>query len=157
MKTVYIETTIPSYYFETRTAEYAQAWRGLTRKWWDEYRSRYQLVTSSLVLLELAEAPAERRRQALALLQDVPVLPRTPEVLSITKHYIASKVMPGSALGDAGHLAVASFHGIDFLLTWNCVHLANANKSRHIQVENNRLGLSVPILTTPALLVPEDS
>lgn len=64
--------------------------------------------------------------------------------------------MPSGAGGDAGHLAFASMHGVDFLLTWNCAHLANANKTKHLSVLNGRLGLSVPILTTPLTLIPED-
>lgn len=64
--------------------------------------------------------------------------------------------MPGDALGDAAHLALASVHAVDYLLTWNCKHLANANKTQHLRVLNARLGLHVPILTTPLTLVPED-
>jgi hypothetical protein len=63
--------------------------------------------------------------------------------------------MPADARGDAAHLAMASLHGIDFLLTWNCKHLANANKTGHIRVINQRLGLHVPVLSTPMTLVPE--
>jgi hypothetical protein len=59
-------------------------------------------------------------------------------------------------LGDAYHLAVASYYGMHFLLTWNCRHLANANKVRHLQVVNNELGLTVPIVTTPDLLLTEN-
>lgn len=157
MKTVYIETSIPSYYFETRTQRHAQVWRGVTRQWWDQYRTSYRLFTSPFVIAELSKAPVEKARLAISLLADIPHLPTPPEIETITNHYIASKVMPADALGDAGHLAISSYHGIDFLLTWNCTHLANANKFRHIEVENRRLGLSIPMLTTPELLIPEVS
>ncbi|MFG0285997.1 MAG: hypothetical protein ACF8R7_16390 [Phycisphaerales bacterium JB039] len=63
--------------------------------------------------------------------------------------------MPADAAGDAGHLALASLHGIDFLLTWNCRHLANANKMRHMAVLNGRLGLQTPVITTPFNLAAE--
>lgn len=70
--------------------------------------------------------------------------------------YIRRKLMPTGAVGDAAHLAMASVHAIDFVLTWNCKHLANANKFRHIRTVNEQLGLAVPILTTPLALVAED-
>ena len=54
------------------------------------------------------------------------------------------------------HLAIASMHSVDFLLTWNCRHLANANKVQHVAVLNGRLGLHVPVITTPMLLMPEE-
>jgi hypothetical protein len=65
--------------------------------------------------------------------------------------------MPRDARGDAAHLAMASLHGVDFLLTWNCRHLANANKADHLRVINTRLRLTVPVLTTPMTLMPEDA
>ena len=71
------------------------------------------------------------------------------------KMWVKLRVMPRDAQGDAAHLAFASFYKMDFLLTWNCAHLANANKARHISVVNGRLGLFVPVLTTPELLIPE--
>lgn len=63
--------------------------------------------------------------------------------------------MPTEAAGDAYHLAMASLHRMDFLLTWNCRHLANANKQRHLALLNGRLGLPMPIITTPLTLIPE--
>ncbi len=63
--------------------------------------------------------------------------------------------MPDDSAGDAGHLAMASMHSVEFILTWNCRHLANANKQQHIHVVNNRLGLGTPRITTPFELIPE--
>ncbi len=79
----------------------------------------------------------------------------TPAVLEIVEVYVAHKLMPRDRSGDALHLALASHHGCDILLTWNCVHLANANKARHIQRVNSLLGLPVPVLTTPLQLMEE--
>lgn len=70
--------------------------------------------------------------------------------------YVRNRLMPAEAGGDAFHLAMASVHAIDFLLTWNCRHLANANKMEHLRVINTRMGLSVPIVTTPLNLKSED-
>jgi len=64
--------------------------------------------------------------------------------------------MPGSDLGDAFHLAIASVNEVDYLLTWNCRHLANPNKTRRIAEMNRRLGLMTPIIVTPAMLFWEE-
>jgi predicted nucleic acid-binding protein len=76
------------------------------------------------------------------------VLPITDEIVEIAQIYIDKLVMP-KAPGDALHLAIASYHKVDALLTWNCRHLANANKLNHIRRVNFEIGLSTPILTTP--------
>ena len=65
--------------------------------------------------------------------------------------------MPRDAGGDALHLALASYYGLDVLLTWNCRHLANPNKFGHIESVNTELGLSVPLLTTPLNCLSEDN
>ena len=77
------------------------------------------------------------------------VLPITEEVIRIAQVYIDRRVMPRDPEGDALHLALASYHKADFLLTWNCKHLANASKFHHIRMVNFELGLATPILATP--------
>jgi hypothetical protein len=89
----------------------------------------------------------------LALVEGLELLPIGPEVAEIVQAYIQHQVMPKDPLGDALHLAVASYHKCDFLLTWNCKHLANANKFNHIRRINTVLGLFSPILLTPLELL----
>ena len=156
MASVYVETTVPSYYFETRSSAQVAAWRTVTRTWWDEHRKLYNLFTSRFVLLELQRAPVTKRRSALGLMRDVVALEETPSVRDVAEYYIEHRLMPVEAAGDAYHLAIASVHQIDFLLTWNCRHLANANKDQHIRVLNARLGLHVPVVTTPMTLMPTE-
>ncbi|MCK4342902.1 MAG: type II toxin-antitoxin system VapC family toxin [Phycisphaerae bacterium] len=153
---VYIETTIPSYYHETRRSALVQAWRTITRRWWDEYRHGYLLYTSRLVLAELQQAPQTKARAALALLENVVILDEPKELKAVADYYVEQRAMPAGASGDAFHLALASLQKMDFLLTWNCQHLANANKVRHLTVLNGRLGLAMPVITTPLNLIPED-
>ena len=83
------------------------------------------------------------------LLESAELLPITEEVEEIAQIYIDKMVMPKDPQGDALHLAIASFHRADVLLTWNCVHLANANKYDRIRLLNFEIGLPAPILTTP--------
>jgi hypothetical protein len=83
------------------------------------------------------------------------VVPIEPAVTEIVAAYMRHKLMPADPTGDALHLALASLHKCDFLLTWNCTHLANANKFGHIRRLNTMLGLYVPTLTTPLELLGE--
>jgi hypothetical protein len=146
---VYIETSIPSFYFEVRTEPEMVAQRNWTREWWDKQRDHYQLVTSLAVIEELEGGDYPNKDQVLALVADIPMLKIPMEVLEIVETYINRHLMPTHPKGDALHLAIASFHSCDFLLTWNCNHLANANKFAHIRRINTLLGLFVPTLTTP--------
>jgi len=152
---VYIETTIPSFYVETRQEPDMVARRQWTRQWWDFHRTFYDVVTSEAVLDELGQGDYPNRDEALAIVQSIPLLSIEPEIVEIIQAYIRHQVMPRDPIGDALHLAVASYHKCDFLLTWNCNHLANANKFRHIQRINTLLGLYIPALVTPLELLGE--
>jgi predicted nucleic acid-binding protein len=153
MDRVYIETTIPSAYSDKRTEPEMVARRIWTREWWDKHRHAYELVTSAAVLQELARGAPERIQERLALLADVEVLAAEPAALDIAEVYVDRHVMPRGVGGDALHLALASFHKCDILLTWNCQHLANYRKFDHIRRVNTLLGLHVPLLLTPLELL----
>ena len=146
---VYIETTIPSFYFEARTSPDMAARRLWTRHWWSKAGQAYDLVTSSAVIEELSRGAYPSKEQALALVDALPRLEVEPAVIEIVQVYIEHSVMPRDPLGDALHLALASYNRCDFLLTWNCQHLANANKFGHIYRVNTLLHLPVPALVTP--------
>ena len=150
---VYVETTIPSFYHETRTAPDILARRRWTRQWWSGAPERYELVTSSPVLDELAGGPRERIAERLTLVRELPLLAIEPGIGEILQAYLRHKLMPADPAGDALHLALASYHKCDFLVTWNCRNLANANKFEHIRRINTMLGLFVPILATPLELL----
>jgi hypothetical protein len=153
---VYIETTIPSFYHSTRTGTASLARRDWTRRWWDSAEDVYERVTSDAVLEELRDGEYPTRAAALDLVQDLPLLEITPAVAEIVDAYFRHRLMPVDPTGDALHLALASYHRCDFLLTWNCRHLANANKFGHIRRVNSLLGLFVPVLITPLELLGDD-
>ncbi len=115
---VYVETTVPSFYHEVRTAPDIVARREWTRQWWDNATERYELVTSPAVLDELAGGLPERGAKRLALVRDLPVPPVEPAIAEIVQAYIRHKVMPADPAGDALHLALASHHKCDFLVKW---------------------------------------
>jgi predicted nucleic acid-binding protein len=152
-KRVYIETSIPSFYVETRPEPEMVARRRWTREWWDTRRHAYEVVTGLSVIEELEGGDYPSKADALRLIERVPLLPVPPAVDSIVETYIAHHLMPSDPRGDALHLALASYHNCHFLLTWNCQHLANANKFDHIRFVNSELGLFCPILTTPVELL----
>lgn len=150
---VYVETSIPSFYHELRTAPAVVARRDWTRQWWDDAPAKYELLTSPAVINELSAGLPERSELRLSLIRDLPLLPIEPAITNIAATYVQQKVMPADPTGDALHLAIASFHKCDFLVTWNCAHIANANKFGHIRQINTLLGLFVPALVTPLELL----
>lgn len=152
---VYVETTIPSFYHTTRSGAADLARRQWTRLWWQHALSRYELVTSDAVLDELREGDYPSREPALALVAGLPVLDVTEAVAEIVIAYVRHRLMPADPAGDALHLALASHHKCDFLVTWNCQHLANANKFGHLRRVNTLLGIYVPVLATPLELLGE--
>lgn len=151
---VYVETSIVSFYHETRTEPDMIARRDWTRQFWDN-SDDYELVTSVAVLDELDKGNFPSRSEVIALAASLPVLQLESGIGEIVDTYISKKVMPADPRGDALHLALASFHECEFLLTWNCKHLANANKFGHIRLVNVMLGLMVPLLVTPLELLGE--
>ena len=152
---VYIETTIPSFYHEVRTEPDIVARRAWTREWWDDHRNDYELFTSDAVIDELERGDFPNKDEALSLVKDLPTLEINQPVIDAVSAYISHHLMPADPTGDALHLAIASSHKIDFILTWNCRHLANANKFAHIRRVNGILGLFVPSLITPLELLGE--
>jgi hypothetical protein len=150
---VYIETSIPSFYHEVRTEPEMIARRQWTQEWWDNVREDYLLVTSVAVLDELNRGTFPNQDKALDLISKLPLVAIEEGIQEIVQAYILHTVMPADPAGDALHLALASYHKCDFLLTWNCKHLANANKFGHIRRVNVMLGLYVPLLVTPLELI----
>jgi transposase-like protein len=150
---VYIETSIPSFYFEVRTEPEMVARREWTRMWWSQCRDNYGVVSSEAVLVELAGGNFPSQSEALELVSQMPLLAIEEPIVEIVEAYIKHKLMPSDPLGDALHLAITSYHRCDFLLTWNCKHIANANKFAHIRRVNAILGIYSPALVTPLELL----
>ncbi|MCY4403061.1 MAG: type II toxin-antitoxin system VapC family toxin [Candidatus Poribacteria bacterium] len=148
-KRIYIETTIPSSYYTLRTDEESIVRQKLTRQWWDDYAELFILTSSTAVIEEIEEGRKQITLDRLALLNDIEIFEPTVEIVQIAQVYIERLIMPHEPKGDALHLAIATFHQVDAMLTWNCAHLANPNKFVLIARINQELGLSTPALTTP--------
>ena len=158
MARIYVETSIASFYYEIRSEPDMIARRDWTRRWFDAARSGPdELVTSPATLAELQNGEYSSENDALVLFATLPLLSLDKAVIEIVDAYIARKLMPKDPEGDALHLAVASYHRCDFLVTWNCQHLANANKFGHIERVNGILGIGNPRLVTPLELLGENT
>jgi hypothetical protein len=150
--TVYVETTIPSYYQDGRPELLHEINR--TRQWWDAERETYECFTSLVVLDELSEGDYPGKERCLRLLDAVPLLELTEQVEEIAAIYQSRRVMPAPPIRDALHVAFATCYKLDFLITWNCRHLANANKFAHLRAVNAELGFATPEIVTPYQLQP---
>jgi len=151
---VYLDTTIFSYFFDERKS--IKTYTDVTREWWETQRTNYNLYVSIETLAELGEGNYPYKEKAERLAETIELLPRIDEIESIAEIYMENFVMPKDIAGDAVHLAYASVYKVDFLLTWNCKHLANANKKRHIRQVNTKLGLFIPEIITPLELFEEE-
>ena len=152
-KTVYLDTTIPSYLFDERDS--MRTYIDITRKWWRDERQHFELWISEETIAELSTGNYPNKTQILDLVSEISVLPTDKSLVDIVKTYISNYLMPQTLTGDAVHLAYASYYKMDFLLTWNCNHLANANKKQHIRIINSRMNLFTPEIATPLELFTE--
>jgi predicted nucleic acid-binding protein len=152
-RSIYLDTTIPSYLFDER--EELKTFVKVTQQWWTEERQQFDLYLSEETMVELNNGDYPNKSKVLESVSGIKVLAANQRVAEIVKTYVEHYLMPKNVEGDAIHLAYASFYRLDFLLTWNCNHLANANKKRHIQVINSRLELHVSEIVTLLQLFKE--
>ena len=129
---VYVETSIPSFYYEVRTDADMVARRQWTRRWWAGAQDETELVTSAAVLEELEAGDYPSRGASLDLMATLPPLAVDVPVRDIVETYVSHHVMPKDRKGDALHLALASFHRCDFLVTWNCQQVRPYSPGEHV-------------------------
>ena len=124
-----------------------------THDWWDTRRNDFACSVSQVVIDEASAGDAAEIQKRLDVIRDLPVLEVTKSAESLAQAIIASGVIPPRAVRDAAHIAVAAVHGIDYLLTWNCRHLANAQITRKIREVCERLSEHMPVICTPEELM----
>jgi predicted nucleic acid-binding protein len=155
METVYIETSIASFYHETRRNAESLARKHWTRHWWSVRRQHFVCHTSIATIDELERGNHPMKADKLSVVAELNLLEINHDIREIAKVYISNYLMPAEIIGDALHVAIASYHKMDYLLTWNCNHLANANKKKHLRRINERLHLNTPEIITPLELMGE--
>ena len=155
-KTVYVETSVISYLAAKPSRNIlAAAWQQTTREWWDKRRTHFQLFTSALVIAEAAEGDSEAARRRLEKLRGIPDLEVTDAAAILAKRLVGGGALPGEALDDAMHIAVAAVHGVDYLLTWNYRHLDNAERKPLVRSVCAAAGYECPEICTPQELMGE--
>ncbi|HSB05557.1 MAG TPA: type II toxin-antitoxin system VapC family toxin [Thermodesulfobacteriota bacterium] len=151
---LYLESTIISYLaaYPSRDLIVA-AHQQITHEWWDQVRPKFNNYISQAVLDEISigDPDAASRRRALAA--GLPILALTEEVELLAEEYVSKLGLPRGAQLDAVHLACAVFYEVDYLLTWNCAHLANGLVIKRLQRVNAALGRSTPVIATPEELL----
>lgn len=154
MESVYIETTIVSYLVaRPAVGTLAHQWQVWTEDWWRLRRSRFECVVSAEVLREAAEGDPEASRRRLQALSHLTVVRRTPAVDELASALLVAGPLPAKAKADAAHLAVASVYRLDYLLTWNLKHLANAVILARLRPVVEQHGFRLPLVCTPLQLM----
>ena len=150
MATAYIETTIPSYYVARPSNSLIQASRqASTREWRDGGCSGLDLVTSLETLDEAAKGDEEMAVARQGLLAAVRLLPVTDDVIALASTLVSTGLVPAKAASDAMHIAVASVHGIDYLVTWNFKHIANPFSRDRLRIAVAEAGFELPVMCSP--------
>jgi hypothetical protein len=150
---VYLETTIVSYLTASASPDDIKAGhQRVTREWWNR-RSRFELFVSETVLTEVERGDPSASARRLAALEGIPVLTVTAEADDLATKLVAAHAMPPEAAVDAMHVAVAVINGIDYVLTWNCAHIANAAMRGRIERTIREAGYEAPVLCTPEELM----
>jgi hypothetical protein len=150
---VYLETTIVSY-LAARTSRnlVVAAHQQLTRTWWDG-RIRFDLFVSQAVVDEAADGNPKVAKRRLALLENIPVLALSSDVHELAQGLVSAGAVPAKATIDAIHIAVAALNHMEYLLTWNCAHIANAAVRGKIEIRCRSAGLRAPVICTPEQLM----
>jgi predicted nucleic acid-binding protein len=157
MQTLYIETSIVSYLVSRPSRDVrVAAWQEITNQWWEQERPKYELFTSELVITEAGRGDADTAQKRLNLLKDVPILAIDDATERFAAQLIRDGCVPAKAQADALHIASASVHGLDYLLTWNCRHIDNAAAKPLIRSICAIIGNPYPEICTPLELLSEE-
>jgi hypothetical protein len=154
MESVYLETSFTSYLVARPSGDLlVAAHQKTTQDWWTDRRDKFACYVSQVVIDEASAGDPTEAQKRLAVISGLAVLDLTLGAESITQAILASGALPPVAGRDAAHVAVAAFHAVDYLLTWNCKHLANAQIMRKIESVCQALGYRMPIICTPEELM----
>jgi hypothetical protein len=156
MESVYLETTFISYLVARPSHDLlGAAHQQATQDWWANRRVAFECYVSQAVIDEASVGDATEIQKRLAVIDSLLLVEVTQEAEILTQAILSSGVIPPRAARDAGHIAVAAVQEIDYLLTWNCKHLANAQIMRRIALVCDRLGQRMPLICTPEELMGE--
>jgi len=153
---IYLETSLVSYLAARPSRDLiTAAHQQVTHEWWETRRSEFEILVSQLVLDEAAGGDPSVADRRLAYLKDLPVLAIDQRVEELARTLIERIGLPKRAGADAVHIATATRYELDFLLTWNCSHIANAQPRPKIERVCDEEGFRAPVLCTPGELMGE--
>ena len=132
------------------------AWQNLTVDWWDKRKQLFDLYVSELVLEEAGRGDVEAACKRLKSLESIPLLLVTDSAIELAKKLLQQGALPAKATDDALHIALSSVHNIDFLLTWNCRHIDNAETKPIVRSVIIANGYNCPEICTPQELMGEE-
>ena len=148
-KSVYIETTIPSFVTAKPTTDIGNLFRQTTAKtFWEYERHKYDLYTSPYVWEECAKGDKEAAQRRLDLIKEIPQIPKSREADDLAEEYFEYLKIPQRAKTDCSHLAICVVNKIDFLLSWNMTHLGDVAHDKVLEY-NIKRNLWVPSLLDP--------
>lgn len=148
-ETVYVETSILGYLTARSSGDLIVAANiELTRNWWESRRQDFTLYVSQAVLIETAQGDEDVAAQRLAIAREYPLLDLNQNVEALAAQFLGCSNLPSKAEVDAIHIAVATVHGMDYLLTWNCKHIANAQIQRKLAEVSLDCGYQLPLICT---------
>jgi predicted nucleic acid-binding protein len=154
MPRLYLETSVVSYLTARPSTNIITAAHQLiTARWWSHRRAHFELLISELVLEEAARGDADAAAKRLEALEGIPLLGVTPAVSELAGSILRAHLLPAKAFPDALHIAIASVHAIEYLLTWNCSHIANAELLPRVTVLVEETGFNMPFVCTPEELL----
>ena len=155
---VYIETTVVSYLTAWPSRDVVIAgYQQITREWWENASERFDLVASELVISESQGGDADAAKERLAALEVVALLDATEDAANLAGLLVDSEAIPEKAVEDAAHIAIAVTNGVDYLVTWNCRHIANATMRSRINEVCRNAGYEPTIICTPDELMDADT
>ena len=151
---VYLETTIPSYLTSRPSRDLVTAaHQQITHEWWDTRRRDFDLFVSQLVLDEAGAGDADAATRRLQILTHLLLVDPRKDEAELAQTLLERVPLPTRAAADALHIAIAVVNGMDYLLTWNCTHIANAALRGNIEAVCHSKGFEVPIICTPEELL----
>jgi len=152
--TLYLESTIPSYLTARPSRDVVVlAHQEITREWWKRYIDRYEVYVSEVVFSEVARGDPGAARLRVETIQGFPVLQVTEDIRELARVYLREIPLPSQGLADAMHLALAAWNEMDYVLTWNCRHIAGGRVKRRLAEINPILELRTPTICTPEELL----
>lgn len=158
METVYVETSVIGYLTSKRSGDLVTAaHQQTTEQWWRTERNHFELHASELVLEESNRGDPNQARARLRVLDGLSILRISPQSRELAELYVTRIPVLHHANADALHLAIASMNRLDYVLTWNCRHIARAVVRRAVVQINTELGLPWPEICTPEELIHGDS